>query len=936
MLRDVGNCGDGHRFVETAADCVAAAVALELGDTLPSLVTDANSGGDTTAVPHGCYYKPSNAVQWPDNLLGFNPNGDRHDNDTIRISICHRGELVATTETTGTTASPPVVTETAIATGTPTLQPTPHPTAAPTDPSQSPTPAPSQRPTGAPTLQPTPRPTTPHPTAAPTDPSQSPTPAPTQRPTGAPTLQPPPTTPHPTAAPTDPSQSPTPAPTQRPTTGAPRSTLAPTALAIGVDSCRCAEGNVWCDYDDRIGGLTACGGGWIARTRADGTSCYCQPGCADTAQGCCADFNDVCRTQAPSMPPTPGPATAVPTPAPTPAPTTVAPTPPPSPSPTPSPTVAPTAVPTISPSSFPTPTPSAAPATSFPTPRPTLSPTRRPTLVPTRGPTARTIQRWCAVDQWVVAPATDVADVVCSAFTPECSSSADEYEFAGPTVTSDRMCRPATVCTATEQGALLQFQSAAITATSDRFCTDATACTPGRQYELAPTGPTSDRQCADLTVCAASEFESQAATESGDRACSLRVIICSDAEYELNPLTETSDRVCLGLTICSSAEFADVSATATSDRTCAALTVCGDSTFANNAATRLPTEDLTCSPVTACGPLEYEDPPATATTDRDCEPRTGLVQFHIFFQVPLAWRDRATFAAAVAEQLRLLLRSPTLYLEVAVFGLRAGDGSWTDLEIHLAGTRGQEQLEMLIDAGQLVTMHEGTNYTAAMDADAQDLTGSGTSSSESESVSDKLLIYVLIFAGIMVLLSTTICIVKRRRDRRSNCSANITTGANVHHDHSNAGAASPARIEWNDPNEHGTGATSSLQNSAFFPADGQTDHAAAQRSHASLPLVASINSRGKDGYQSPVAADPYHPGPLGSPRPALTLNLAPTNAPRMASEMLGGLPHGRPMSLLSPEEAEAIMSENAMPPLSPRSLAAMVNRMVETSESSQL
>ena len=558
---------------------------------------------------------------------------------------------------------------------------------------------------------------------------------------------------------------------------------------------------------------------------------------------------------------------------------------------------------------------------------PTLVPTRRPTLVPTRGPTARTIQRWCAVDQWVVTPATDVADVGCAAFSPECSSSADEYEFAGPTGTSDRVCLPATVCTAADHGGHLQFQSAAITATSDRACTDATACTPGRQYELAPIGPTSDRQCADLTACAASEFESQPATGSSDRACSTSVIVCGDAEYESDPLTATSDRVCLGLTNCSSTQFADVSATATSDRTCTALTVCGGSTHANNAATRAPTEDLACVPVTACGSQEYESAPATATTDRGCELRSGLAEFHIFFQVRLAPRDNATFSAAVAEQLRLLLRSPTLYLEVAVFGLGAGDGSWTDLEIHLAGTRGQEQLERLINAGQLVTTYEGTNYTAATNMDAQNLSDSGTASGESASASDRLLIYVLIGAGIMVLLSAAICIVKRRRDRRSS-SANITGANGQIVNPISAGTASPARIEWNDPS------TASSQNSEFETY--RQDLAGASLSHASSTLgAAPTNARGK--YQSPVATDAYQPGaPPGSPRPVLTLNISPTNEPSMASDMLGGVPHGRPMSVLSPEEAEAIMSENAMPPLSPRELEAMVNRMVETNESSRL
>ena len=88
--RSVGNC-DGYNFIESEAQCAAAAAALTLPDLEPSIATSA------TDVPHGCYWKELN----PDGTnrlrsrrehnaakLWFNPNGDQNDDDTTRVSLC--------------------------------------------------------------------------------------------------------------------------------------------------------------------------------------------------------------------------------------------------------------------------------------------------------------------------------------------------------------------------------------------------------------------------------------------------------------------------------------------------------------------------------------------------------------------------------------------------------------------------------------------------------------------------------------------------------------------------------------------------------------------------------------------------------------------------------------------------------------------------------
>ena len=91
MQNMIGNC-DGYNFIETEAQCAAAAAAW----LLPGTVTIATSG---TEVPHGCFYdrsaRPSRLRSRRSHLdsqryLWFNPNGNRTDDDATRSSLCRK------------------------------------------------------------------------------------------------------------------------------------------------------------------------------------------------------------------------------------------------------------------------------------------------------------------------------------------------------------------------------------------------------------------------------------------------------------------------------------------------------------------------------------------------------------------------------------------------------------------------------------------------------------------------------------------------------------------------------------------------------------------------------------------------------------------------------------------------------------------------------
>eukprot|EP00048_Salpingoeca_helianthica_P009150 m.131035 g.131035 ORF g.131035 m.131035 type:complete len:4598 (-) comp14790_c0_seq1:87-13880(-) len=88
-----------------------------------------------------------------------------------------------------------------------------------------------------------------------------------------------------------------------------------------------------------------------------------------------------------------------------------------------------------------------------------------------------------------------------------------EYLFTTPAPFPVPYCRPNTVCVTGSQ-----YEFAVPTLTTDRVCRNVTACTATQFIERFFTS-TSDTVCRALTVCSASEFESLAATTTTNRQC---------------------------------------------------------------------------------------------------------------------------------------------------------------------------------------------------------------------------------------------------------------------------------------------------------------------------------------------------------------------------------------------------------------------------------
>jgi hypothetical protein len=176
VTRSIGNC-EGHRYLETADDCLHAAVDLF---SLP--VDDYDDSLSDPDMPHGCFHRSST------NEAFFNLNGDQHYNTGVSyasddvanwldlVSICRDGSA---SPSSAPSASPTNSPTTSDPTASPSVSPsTPNPTTMP------PTAAPgSSGPTAPPSLSPSQAPATSAPTGSPTS-GPTATLTPTQQPPG--------------------------------------------------------------------------------------------------------------------------------------------------------------------------------------------------------------------------------------------------------------------------------------------------------------------------------------------------------------------------------------------------------------------------------------------------------------------------------------------------------------------------------------------------------------------------------------------------------------------------------------------------------------------------------------------------------------------------------------------------------------------------------
>lgn len=233
----------------------------------------------------------------------------------------------------------------------------------------------------------------------------------------------------------------------------------------------------------------------------------------------------------------------------------------------------------------------------------------------------------CSADEYEAAAPTATSDRSCAALT---ICTADEFEMTPPSPTGDRVCGALTICGSGEE------EVTPPTATSDRVCEavcgadafevsppsegvarvcqDYTVCAGDEFERVAPTA-TRDRECALISECAAGEYELSPPSETADRSCA-PVTTCGADEFEMTPPSATSDRVCEALSSCASDEFESTPPSATSDRVCEALTTCGSGEFESTPPTS--TSDRVCQTITVCGPNEEELVPPTPTSDRVC------------------------------------------------------------------------------------------------------------------------------------------------------------------------------------------------------------------------------------------------------------------------------------------------------------------------------
>eukprot|EP00041_Stephanoeca_diplocostata_P038734 m.1547738 g.1547738 ORF g.1547738 m.1547738 type:complete len:2579 (-) comp25261_c0_seq2:183-7919(-) len=256
-------------------------------------------------------------------------------------------------------------------------------------------------------------------------------------------------------------------------------------------------------------------------------------------------------------------------------------------------------------------------------------------------------------DAYETAPLTPTSNRVC---TPQPVCSATQWESTAPTVTSARECTLLTVCTSTQYASVVatgvsdrtcsnvttcasgtQYQTAAPTSTTDRLCDALTTCS-GTQYEELAPSPVSDRTCSDLTICTSDEFASTLATATTDQTCT-SAHNCTASEFESTALTATSDRGCTSIDVCTGTEFELNAPTATTDRMCVALAVCSAVQYKTAFATA--TSDRMCGNLTACAGYQYVSTPPTATTDRGCDNITTCLASQYETEAPTASTDRA-------------------------------------------------------------------------------------------------------------------------------------------------------------------------------------------------------------------------------------------------------------------------------------------------------
>lgn len=212
-----------------------------------------------------------------------------------------------------------------------------------------------------------------------------------------------------------------------------------------------------------------------------------------------------------------------------------------------------------------------------------------------------------------------------------CSSDGYEWQYAAPTLSSDRICRAVSACPTEYE----TFETQKPNTVADRVCENVTQCDQETQFEYVPPTPTSNRFCETISMCKPKQYQAKAPSETSPRVCA-QLAVCTSKQWECaEPVVvainnsngkevnmNAADRKCCSHSACSDGQFIQTKATETADTVCQDYRVCNATEYESRAGTAY--TNRKCSPITDCaarkaGQTErFEIKSATATSDAVC------------------------------------------------------------------------------------------------------------------------------------------------------------------------------------------------------------------------------------------------------------------------------------------------------------------------------
>ena len=254
----------------------------------------------------------------------------------------------------------------------------------------------------------------------------------------------------------------------------------------------------------------------------------------------------------------------------------------------------------------------------------------------------------CSPGEFVSTSATPTSDRSCKITRGPCNfTNAQEYQAQAPTPTSNRVCSAVAQCNAERVAARDEYEARDATNITDRVCSRVTRCTAD-EFETARPSATTDRQCAKVSppcdeVGDGDSFMNQNATNTTDRTCEAATKCRSPAQYQTVALTKEADRECGETTTCNATQYEHLAPTAEEDRVCKTCKVCPQGYFA---AGGCDTQDTICKRCSACIPfseqIEYEQEACTPMRNTVCgliKPSCHPHEFLVAEPTPVSQRE---------------------------------------------------------------------------------------------------------------------------------------------------------------------------------------------------------------------------------------------------------------------------------------------------------